>query len=405
TSAVSIENQRLLQAQKNLFEAFIRLLANAIDAKSPYTGGHCARVPELTRLLAQAACADQAGPFQDFTLSETEWEELRIACWLHDCGKITTPEYVVDKATKLETIHDRIHEVRMRFEVLRRDAEIAYWRQVASGGDRDALRAELEAEWRALDDDFAFVARCNQGGEFMTPDQIARLQRLAGRTWLRTLDDRLGLSHEERTRKERTPAPPLPAVEPLLADKPEHRFERRSQDRIEADNPWGFRLDMPELLYNRGELHNLCIGRGTLTDEERYKINEHIVQTIVMLSRLPFPKALRRVPEIAGGHHEKMDGNGYPKRLRRAQMSVLARMMAIADIFEALTAIDRPYKSGKTLSEALRIMARMSQEQHIDPELFELFLSAGVYQQYAERFLRPEQIDAVRIEDYLKPAA
>ena len=147
------------------------------------------------------------------------------------------------------------------------------------------------------------------------------------------------------------------------------------------------------------------IGRGTLTDEERYKINEHIVQTIVMLSRLPFPKALRRVPEIAGGHHEKMDGNGYPKRLRRAQMSVLARMMAIADIFEALTAIDRPYKSGKTLSEALRIMARMSQDQHIDPELFELFLSAGVYQQYAERFLRPEQIDAVRIEDYLKPAA
>ena len=405
TSAVSIENQRLLQAQKNLFESFIRLLADAIDAKSPYTGGHCARVPELTRLLAQAACADHTGAFQDFALSEAEWEELRIACWLHDCGKITTPEYVVDKATKLETIHDRIHEVRMRFEVLKRDAEIACWRQVASGGDREALRAELEAEWRALDDDFAFVARCNQGGEFMTPEQIARLQRLAERIWLRTLDDRLGLSHEERTRKERTPALPLPAVEPLLADKPEHRFERGPQDRFEADNPWGFRLNAPDLLYNRGELYNLCIGRGTLTDEERYKINEHIIQTIVMLSRLPFPKALRRVPEIAGGHHEKMDGNGYPKRLRREQMSVLARMMAIADIFEALTAIDRPYKSGKTLSEALRIMARMSQDQHIDPELFELFLRAGVYQQYAERFLRPEQIDAVRIEEYLTSAA
>ncbi|MDG4595141.1 MAG: HD domain-containing phosphohydrolase [Candidatus Contendobacter sp.] len=405
TSAVSIENQRLLQAQKNLFEAFIRLLADAIDAKSPYTGGHCARVPELTKLLAQAACADPVGPFRDFTLSEAEWEELRIACWLHDCGKITTPEYVVDKATKLETIYDRIHEVRMRFEVLKRDAEIAYWRQVASGGDRDELRARLDAEWRTLDDDFAFVARCNQGGEFMTPEQIARLQRLAERTWLRTLDDRIGLSHEERTRKERAPASPLPAVEPLLADKPEHRFERGPQDRIEADNPWGFRLNVPELLYNRGELHNLCIGRGTLTDEERYKINEHIVQTIVMLSRLPFPKPLRRVPEIAGGHHEKMDGNGYPKQLRREQMSVLARMMAIADIFEALTAIDRPYKLGKTLSEALRIMARMSQEQHIDPELFELFLRAGVHQQYAARFLRPEQIDAVRIKDYLTPAA
>ncbi|MDG4551194.1 MAG: HD domain-containing phosphohydrolase [Candidatus Contendobacter sp.] len=405
TSAVSIENQRLLQAQKNLFEAFIRLLADAIDAKSPYTGGHCARVPELTKLLAQAACADPVGPFRDFTLSEAEWEELRIACWLHDCGKITTPEYVVDKATKLETIYDRIHEVRMRFEVLKRDAEIAYWRQVASGGNRDELRARLDAEWRTLDDDFAFVARCNQGGEFMTPEQTARLQRLAERTWLRTLDDRIGLSHEERTRKERAPASPLPAVESLLADKLEHRFERGPQDRIEADNPWGFRLNVPELLYNRGEIHNLRIGRGTLTDEERYKINEHIVQTIVMLSRLPFPKPLRRVPEIAGGHHEKMDGNGYPKQLRREQMSVLARMMAIADIFEALTAIDRPYKLGKTLSEALRIMARMSQDQHIDPELFELFLRAGVHQQYAARFLRPEQIDTVHIEDYLTPAA
>ncbi len=401
TSAVSIENQRLLHAQKNLFEAFIRLLADAIDAKSPYTGGHCARVPELTKLLAQAACAARGGPFRDFTLSEAEWEELHIACWLHDCGKITTPEYVVDKATKLETIYDRIHEVRMRFEVLKRDAETNYWRQVADGGDREALRAELEAQWQTLDEEFAFIARCNQGGEFMSPEQIARVKRIADRTWRRTLDDRIGLSHEEQSRKERTPARPLPALEPLLADKPEHRFERSPQDRMEPNNPWGFQLDMPELLYDRGELHNLCVGRGTLTREERYKINEHIVQTIIMLSRLPFPKPLRRVPEIAGGHHEKMDGAGYPKRLRRDQMSLLARMMAIADIFEALTAVDRPYKLGKTLSEALRIMARMCEEGHIDPELFALFLRAGVYHRYAEGFLRPEQIDAVRIEDYL----
>lgn len=401
TSAVSIENQRLLHAQKNLFEAFIRLLADAIDAKSPYTGGHCARVPELTKLLAQAACATRQGPFRDFTLSEAEWEELHIACWLHDCGKITTPEYVVDKATKLETIYDRIHEVRMRFEVLKRDAEIDYWRQVADGGDRQALRAELEAQWQTLDEEFTFIARCNQGGEFMSPEQITRVKRIAERTWQRTLDDRIGLSHEEQARKERVPALPLPVQEPLLADKPEHRFERGPQDRIEPNNPWGFQLDTPELLYDRGELHNLCIGRGTLTGEERYKINEHIIQTIIMLSRLPFPKPLRRVPEIAGGHHEKMDGAGYPKRLRRDQMSLLARMMAIADIFEALTAVDRPYKLGKTLSEALRIMARMCEEGHIDPELFALFLRAGVYHRYAEGFLRPEQIDAVRIEDYL----
>ena len=401
TSAVSIENQRLLHAQKNLFEAFIRLLADAIDAKSPYTGGHCARVPELTKMLAQAACAVREGPFRDFNLSAAEWEELHIACWLHDCGKITTPEYVVDKATKLETIYDRIHEVRMRFEVVKRDAEIDYWRQVADGGDRATLRAVLEAQWRTLDEEFAFIARCNQGGEFMDAAQIARIRHIAERSWRRTLDDRLGLAHEERTRKDRVPAQPLPVVEPLLADKPEHRFERGLQDQIAPDNPWGFRLDAPELLYDRGELHNLCIGRGTLTGEERYKINEHIVQTIIMLSRLPFPKPLRRVPEIAGGHHEKMDGGGYPKRLRRDQMSAPARMMAIADIFEALTAVDRPYKLGKTLTEALRIMARMREEGHIDPELFELFLRAGVYRRYAEAFLRPEQIDAVRIEDYL----
>ncbi|MGB4945671.1 MAG: HD domain-containing phosphohydrolase [Candidatus Competibacter denitrificans] len=404
TSAVSIENQRLFQAQKHLFESFIRLLADAIDAKSPYTGGHCARVPELTKLLAQAACTDQAGAFRDFTLSPGEWEELHIACWLHDCGKITTPEYVVDKATKLETLYNRINEVRMRFEVLKRDAEITYWRAVADGGNPAELRIKLETEWRALDDDFAFVASCNQGGEFMAPDQITRLKRLAERTWLRTLDDRLGLSHEEQARKARAPAMPLPTVESLLADKPEHCFERHPDDQIGADNPWGFQLKIPELLYNQGEVHNLCVARGTLTEEERYKINEHIVQTIMMLSRLPFPKPLRRVPEIAGGHHETMDGHGYPKRLKRDEMSVLARMMAIADIFEALTAVDRPYKSGKTLSEALKIMARMVREQHIDAEIFALFLRAGVYRHYAERFLRPEQIDAVEIEDYLTGA-
>ena len=193
----------------------------------------------------------------------------------------------------------------------------------------------------------------------------------------------------------------LPVDEPLLADKPEHRIARPPTEGIAADNPWGFRMDVPKLLYDRGELHNLTISRGTLTAEERYKINEHMVQTIIMLSRLPFPKHLRAVPEIAGGHHEKMDGTGYPKRLTRQQMSPLARMMAIADIFEALTAADRPYKDGKTLSQALAIMAKMRNEQHIDAELFDLFLRAGVYREYAQRYLRPEQIDTVDIADYL----
>jgi HD-GYP domain-containing protein (c-di-GMP phosphodiesterase class II) len=401
TAAVAIETQRLLEARKALLDAFIRLVAGAIDAKSPYTGGHCERVPELTLMLARAACEAKDGPFGDFDLSEEEWEALQIASWLHDCGKVTTPEYVVDKATKLETIYDRIHEVRMRFEVLKRDAEIECWKAVAAGGDATALRAALDRQLAVLDEEFAFVAGCNEGGEFMAPEKIARLKTIAARTWRRTLDDRIGVSHEEKTRKARTPAPPLPATERLLDDKPEHVIERAPGDRMPADNPWGFKLDVPALKYNRGELTNLAIGRGTLTEEERYVINHHIVQTIVMLSQLPFPKHLKNVPEIAGGHHEKMDGTGYPKRLARDQMSLTARMMAIADIFEALTAADRPYKKGKTLSEALKIMSFMRRDRHVDPDLFDLFLTSGVYRKYAERFLRPEQLDAVDVAQYV----
>ena len=236
----------------------------------------------------------------------------------------------------------------------------------------------------------------------MEPEKQERLKSIAARTWLRTLDDRAGISHEEKQRKEHTPAPELPIVEPLLADKPEHVFERQARDRIAEDNPWGFKMRVPELLYNKGELYNLGIARGTLAEEERYKINEHIVQTLIMLSQLPFPKHLRQVPEIAAGHHEKMDGTGYPKRLRGEDMSQLARMMAVADIFEALTAVDRPYKKGKTLSEAIKIMAKMRDEQHIDPDLFDLFLTSGVYRTYADRFLRPEQIDAVDITAFTR---
>lgn len=405
SAASSLETRELIKAQKELFEAFIQLIAGAIDAKSAYTGGHCARVPELTKMLARAACADTSGPYQDFQLDEGEWEAVHIAAWLHDCGKVTTPEYVVDKATKLETIYDRIHEVRMRFEVLKRDAEIACLTAIAGGADPVPARAELGLALARLDDDYAFIAACNEGGEFMAPEKIQRLNAIAARTWLRTLDDRIGISHEERERKARSPAPALPVPEPLLADKPEHIFERRAQDRMPENNKWGFKMKTPEFLYNRGELYNLAVGRGTLAEEDRYKINEHIVQTLIMLSALPFPKHLRQVPEIAGGHHEKMDGTGYPRQLRKEDMSPLARMMAIADIFEALTAVDRPYKKGKTLSEAIKIMSFMKRDHHLDPELFDLFLRSGVYREYAERFMQPEQIDDVNVEQYLAPGA
>ena len=400
SASVSLETQELIRGQKALMDATIRMMAGAIDAQSPYTGGHCERVPELTFMLARAACEAKQGPFAEFDLNPQEWEALHIAAWLHDCGKVATPEHVVDKATKLETVYDRIHEIRTRFEVLKRDAELQYWRGRAEGGEEPALRDVRDRVLAELDDEFAFVARCNVGGEFLSDEDRARLARIGERRWLRTLDNRRGLSRDELARMPAESAA-LPVEERLLMDRPEHRIARSEAEQMPEGNRWGFRMDVPELLYNRGELHNLSISRGTLTAEDRYKINEHMVHTIKMLTELPFPRHLRTVPDIAGNHHEKLDGTGYPRRLDRSQLTPTARMMAIADIFEALTAADRPYKPGKPLSESLSIMARMRDGQHIDAELFDLFLRSGVHRDYAAKFMRPEQIDEVRIEDYL----
>jgi HD-GYP domain-containing protein (c-di-GMP phosphodiesterase class II) len=391
---------RLIQAKNEieaLFTAVTELLAGTIDAKSPYTGGHCKRVPVLARMLAEAAHESQEPPFADFRMdTEDKRREFEVAAWLHDCGKITTPEHVVDKATKLETIYNRIHEVRMRFEVLLRDAEIEYFRNVAAGGDESELRAGLEAERARITADFAFVAECNIGGEAMDDARIARLREIAERTWTRRLDDRLGISRAEADAKGRE-ASVTPAVEHVLADKAEHVIPRHKADPYEG-NAHGFNMVVPEHERNLGELYNLGIRRGTLTAEERFTINEHIVQTILMLKRLPFPPHMRDVAEIAGSHHETMDGTGYPRGLRREDMSIPARIMAIADIFEALTAADRPYKKSKTFSESLRIMSGMRDKGHIDADLFELFLRSGVFRAYAERYLDPMQMDEVDLE-------
>ena len=404
-AAVTLESRQLFNMQEALLQAFIELIAGAIDAKSPYTGGHCARVPEITLMLAKAACDIDHGMYKDFDLDEKQWKELSIAGWLHDCGKVTTPEYVVDKATKLETIYDRIHEVRTRFEVMKRDAEIECWKQIADGADKDKTLTILEETKRLLDEDFAFVAECNVGGEFMADDKIERLQLIAEKTWMRTLDDSLGLSWEELNRKQSNNEQPatvqLPVTEKLLSDKAEHLIARHDNDKMSEQNQWGFKVDTPEYKYNRGELYNLSVKKGTLSDEERYMINGHMIQTIIMLNNLPYPKNLRDVPLIAGSHHETMDGKGYPKKLVMTEQPLTARMMVIADIFEALTASDRPYKKAKSLSESLRILSFMRNDKHIDPDLFDLFLSSGVYLEYAKKFLSADQIDEVNIEDYL----
>lgn len=400
-AGVAIENQTLIEAQKALMDSMIQIIAGAIDTKSPYTGGHCERVPELAILLAEKACEVKEGPLAEFEFrTEEEWREFRIGAWLHDCGKVTTPEYVVDKATKLETIFNRIHEVRTRFEVLLRDAEIERLYSIHERGEaREVADARFAARQAQLIDDFAFVAECNLGGEFMAPDRIERIRQIAGQTWLRHFDDRLGLSHEELKRYEGTAPAPLPSVEPLLADKPHHLFQRPPSEALDPRH--GFKLKVPEHLYNHGEVYNLCIGRGTLTEEERFKINEHIIQTIVMLESMPLPPNLRRVPEYAGTHHETLIGTGYPRKLEAKDLSVPSRIMAIADIFEALTASDRPYKKAKTLSESIKILAMFKKDRHIDPDLFELFLRSGVYKTYAEKYLHPDQIDEVDIDAYL----
>ncbi|MEW5729450.1 MAG: HD domain-containing phosphohydrolase [Pseudomonadota bacterium] len=404
-AAVALDNQRLIDAQKHLFKSFIQVIAGAIDAKSPYTGGHCNRVPMLTTMLAEAACAATDGPFADFMLTDEEWYELEVAGGLHDCGKVTTPEYIVDKATKLETIYNRIHEVRMRFEVKKRDAVIDYLQAVVAGeDDPDALKQTLDDTLAKLDDDFAFVAECNVGGEFMAQDRIDRLKGIAQMTWTRTIDDTLGLSIDEMKRRP-TEEPKPPVEEPMLADKDWHVVPHDAPIDYARYDAEGIKIKPGDHKYNLGEVYNLCIGRGTLTAEDRFKIQDHIIQTIFMLKALPFPKNLARVPEWAGGHHEMMNGKGYPKGLVKEDMSIPARMMAIADIFEALTAADRPYKKPKTLSEALKIMSFMVKDQHIDTDLWELFLTSGVWKRYAEANLKPEQIDEPDISQWLRKAA
>lgn len=341
-AAIALTNQELIARLEILFEAFINLINIGIDEKSPNTGRHCQHVPQLTMMLAEAVHATETGPLADFQMSERDRKELWVAGLLHDCGKITTPVHVVEKSTKLETIFDRIRLIDTRFEVLKRDAEIRALQQrcVAGQGNEDGIALRLQRELAQLDDDREFLRRANIGGEGMRPEDQQRVLAIAAYRW-------------------------------------------RGVDGIERD------------FLDEDEVTNLTIRAGTLTAAERQIINNHIAVTIRMLESLPWPSHLQNVPEYAGGHHERMDGKGYPRGLRGDQMSVQARLMAIADIFEALTACDRPYKSGKSLSESLQILGGFSTRGHIDPDLFDVFVRRKVYLEYARRYMDPAQIDAV----------
>lgn len=395
------EVQKLQHAQKELMDSFIKLIAGAIDAKSRYTGGHCARVPELSMMLARVASESNENAFKDFKLeSEDEYRELDIASWLHDCGKVVTPEYVVDKATKLETINNRIHEIRTRFEVIHRDLTIKALNKKLDGEDPEKVDTWLKKEHEKLFDEFELIATSNVGAEFMDQGAIDQIKKIAQRTWTRNFDITLGLAHEEKKRALKD-NPQTPAIEQLLSDKKRHIIPRDYFD-FEKYKKMGFTREIPKELYNLGELYNLCISRGTLTKEERFKIEEHVMMTIEMLEHLPFPENLKNVPLYAGAHHETLIGTGYPRGLTIDSMPIPSRIMAIADVFEALTSSDRPYKTPKKLSEAIKILSFMVKDQHLDRDLFELFLTSGIYKEYAKDYLHEFQIDDVDITQYLQ---
>ena len=341
SAAITLDNQLLIQSHKALLDAFIQAIAKAIDAKSPHTSAHCERVPAITELLAQAACNTTTGPLKHFDLNEDEWYELRVAAWLHDCGKLSTPDHILDKSTKLHLLTDQIEAIQARFA-----AHIAQLELQLAQSTTASAKQQLQQQINQRRADCAFLVEANKGGEFMSEAHQDRIRGIGQLTWVDVNQ----------------------TTQPLLSE---------------------FEINM------------LCIARGTLSAEERQLINQHIEVTIDILEHLPFPKHLARVPEYAGGHHEKVDGTGYPKGLRGDQMSWPARMMAIADVFEALTARDRPYKDPMKLSQALGILKNMALNGHIDPDLYTIFIKEKVWQHYAQTYLLPEQIDISQADAFL----
>lgn len=345
-AAVSLNNQILLADHKALLDAFVKCIAQAIDAKSAHTSAHCQRVPALVLALAEASCRDTEGALKDFDLNDDGWYELQVAAWMHDCGKLTTPDSVLNKATKLQVIRDGIESIQLRLQVLQQQKEIVCLRmRPATAWDTIYIAMQYYIEVSQLQSDSAFLVKANKGGEFMKPEDQERVQSIGEIQWLNEGG----------------------SLEPVLSAE---------------------------------ETAFLCIKRGTLSSEERESINNHIVVTIDMLATLPFPKLLKRVPEYAGGHHERMDGKGYPLGLTGDQMSWPARMMAIADIFEALTAPERPYKDPMPISQALSILQRMRDDNHIDPDLYHVFLKQEVWKQYAIDHLAKEQLDITDYSQY-----
>ncbi len=348
-AAIALTNRRLIKDLHNLFDSFVKTIATAIDEKSPYTGDHGRRVVKLTMMIAEKINRAKKGRFKDISFNKNELDELRIAAWLHDVGKVAVPEYVMDKSAKLATVNDRIELLKTRFEILKRDIEIdSLKKKIAQSGYSgiDVPFPVQDREMKKLEEDYEFLVSVNTADEYMSDENVERVKEIAKKKWM---------------------------------------MEGRKQALLSDD-----------------EIENLVIRKGTLTDNERTVMNNHAAITYKMLSQMPFPKKLKNVPGYASSHHEFLSGEGYPRGLKGDEISLQTRILTLADVFEALTASDRPYRKGNTLSQALKILGFMVKDNQLDPDIYDLFVNEKIYMEYAKKELTPSQIDEIKIQEALK---
>ncbi len=335
-AAIAFTNKHLVEGLEKLLHQFIMSIAAAIDRKSEYTGGHIKRVASLSEMLSEEIQKD-SNIYKDIHFSSEEMQEISLSGWMHDVGKITTPIYVRDKAKKLETIQDRIEIVKTRFELI-----FALIQKDIEFSKTESEKEKLKKLMDKLLEDQEFIIKVNTGGEFMRDEYIERIEEIYN-----------------------------------------FRYTANSKEYH---------------LITENEKKNLCIRKGTLLQEELEKMWEHALVSHEMLSELTYPKKFKNLPLYAASHHEKLNGKGYPFNKTAEELPLQSRLIAIADLYEALTASDRPYKKGKTLTETLRIMAFMVKDGEIDKNLVELLMDSKLYLKYAKEFLKPEQIDDVDID-------
>ncbi|WP_071628156.1 HD domain-containing phosphohydrolase [Poseidonibacter lekithochrous] len=332
-AAMALTNSQLINSLEEFIAAFITTIGHAIDAKSPHTKNHIEKVAKISNLLAQAINDDKT-IYKDIEYSIDDFKQIEIAAWMHDIGKISMPESIIEKSTKLQTLFDRIELIKERFEVLKRDTKIDYLEGKIS-------KEEYEEKELQLSDDCKFLETANIGEEFMDDSKLERIIKISKYTYMKN-----GKEEEFLT---------------------------------------------------KNELNNLSIRRGTLTDQEKRMMNSHAQLSLDMLEELPFPKKYSEVLNIAANHHEKLNGKGYPRGLSEKDLTLEDKIMILADIFEALTSSDRPYKDGKKLSEVFKILSFMVKDYEIDGELLKFFHEHEVLKEYSHQELKHTQIDESKL--------